>query len=231
MTLAHHVTVLSAGHLQHIDLSISYCYIWPDFLTVPYPAPSVWFPGCAMSIFPNLHYVHQAWVESYAVGGIDECSMTVIIHPGSHCALTATSVSPMTSLIEILLVNVISILVFAFSLNRNSQDNISLLVIYQPDLVSESFAWPVRALHQQRRIIMSHNLVTEIQKILTLSKIGTRFAFQGDMSSKLTIRLSIPPATQEPSRILGAKPISVWLLTRDEICRGKSLQVQQCLIS
>jgi len=39
--------------------------------------------------------------------------------------------------------------------------------------VSSKFAWRVRPLHRHWRIILSHNLVTEIQKKLTRKEVGT----------------------------------------------------------
>jgi len=52
------------------------------------------------------------------------------------------------------------------------------------------------------QIIMSQNLVTEIKKKLTHSKIGTQTTFQIDMSSKLALSLSIPLAMLKPSPVL-----------------------------
>ena len=49
--------------------------------------------------------------------------MTVVIYPGSSCALTAPSLSRITSLTQSLLLNVISTFGFAFSLNRNRKDD------------------------------------------------------------------------------------------------------------
>ena len=61
-----------------------------------------------------------------------------------------------------------------------------------------------------RQIIMSHNLVTQIKNMLTCSNNGTQIAFQRDVMSKIRIRLSIPPMTQELSPSLRSNPISVW---------------------
>jgi len=45
---------------------------------------------------------------------------------------------------------------------------------------------------------MSHNLVTEITKMLLCSKAGTPIGFERDMLSKIVIYQSIPLATLEP---------------------------------
>jgi hypothetical protein len=42
--------------------------------------------------------MHQAGVESYAVGRMNECSMTVIIQTDLYRALTAPSITRITSL-------------------------------------------------------------------------------------------------------------------------------------
>ena len=76
---------------------------------------------------------------------------------------------------------------------------------------------------------MSHNLVTEIKQKLTHSKGVTQFAFERDMSSKLTIWLSIPPVTGELSPYLRLYQISILYLTRDTLCRGKRSRVPPAL--
>ena len=48
--------------------------------------------------FRNLDDVQQVWAERYRVGCIDWCSITIVIHPGSGCALTAISMTHTTSL-------------------------------------------------------------------------------------------------------------------------------------
>jgi len=85
----------------------------------------------------------------------------------------------------------------------------SLLIFSQLDLESRTFAWPARPLHMHRKIILFHNLISEIQQSLTQSKINTQCDFQSDMSSKLTIWQSIPPLTQEPSRFHRPNPVSL----------------------
>ena len=60
-----------------------------------------------------------------------------------------------------------------------------LLVVYQLDLESRTFAWPVWPLQMNKRIVLSQKFVTEIKKMLPHRKLGTWFAFQRDMLSKL----------------------------------------------
>jgi len=50
--------------------------------------------------------------------------MMVVIHTGSYSALTALSMTGISSLTEILLVNLISNFIFTFSLSSNRQDDI-----------------------------------------------------------------------------------------------------------
>jgi len=106
----------------------------------------------------------------------------------------------------------------------------SWLATLQPDLDSRTFASCVPYLHTHRRIVMSHNLVTKIQKNLTHSKIGTQIAFHWDKISKMTISFSIPPLRQEPSPCLCPNPISIWQLAQKAICRGESSWAQQASI-
>jgi len=107
----------------------------------------------------------------------------------------------------------------------------SLLVILPPDLHSRTFGWCVPPLHMHRRIIVSHNLVTEVKKKLTSSKIGTQIEFHWDLTSKIVFGLSIPLVTQEPSSCLHPNPISIWGSAGEAICRGKSLQVQRASLA
>jgi len=55
-------------------------------------------------------------------------------------------------------------------------------------------------------------MVTEIKKKLTCSKIGKQITFHQHLMSKITICLSIPPQTQEPSPCLCPNLISLWWL-------------------
>ena len=81
-------------------------------------------------------------------------------------------------------------------------------------------------MHMHRRSIMSYNMVTEIKKKLTHSKIGIQIAFHEDKTAKLTFYLSIPRVRKEPSPILRPNPISIWWLAAEVICSGKTLLVQ-----
>jgi len=58
---------------------------------------------------------------------MDECNMMVVIHTDSRCAITAPSMTPMSSLSETLGVNFIFSLDCAFSLIRKRQDDIVLI--------------------------------------------------------------------------------------------------------
>ena len=53
--------------------------------------------------------------------------MTVVMHTGSYCALTAPSMTRMTLLSLKMFVNFNSNLVFAFALNSNRKDDIRLI--------------------------------------------------------------------------------------------------------
>jgi len=82
-----------------------------------------------------------------------------------------------------------------------------------------------------RCIVMSQNLVTEIKKNLTRSKIGTQIAFHRDTTVKIQICLFIPPQTQEPSPSHRLILISIWRLAGEAICRGKRLPVDLASLS
>jgi len=101
------------------------------------------------------------------------------------------------------------------------------LAFQQPDMDSRTFALCVRPMHMHRRIIMSHNLVTETKKMLRGRKIGTQIAFRRDMTSNIHICILIPPMTRELSPCLRQNLISIWWLAVEAICRGESLRVQQ----
>jgi len=57
----------------------------------------------------------------------DTYSITVVIHPGSGCALTAHSMSCMTSLSQTLSVHLVSNSGFTFPFIQNRQDNIKFV--------------------------------------------------------------------------------------------------------
>ena len=61
--------------------------------------------------------MHHVCVESYAVGYMDECSMTVVIQIDSSWAPSALSITRMISLTLILLAHFITNIAFALSLN------------------------------------------------------------------------------------------------------------------
>jgi len=53
--------------------------------------------------------------------------MMAVMHTGSYCALTAPSMTRMTSLTYKLLVNFVTYLVFTFALNSNRKDDNRLI--------------------------------------------------------------------------------------------------------
>jgi hypothetical protein len=82
-------------------------------------------------------------MRSNVVGCMDECNMMVVIHTDSRCAMTAPSMTCMSSLSETLLGNVIFSLDCAFSLIRKRQDDI-VLISCQPTLFG---VWTIRMAH------------------------------------------------------------------------------------
>jgi len=66
-------------------------------------------------------------MRSNVVGCMNECNMMVVIHPDSRRAMTAPSMTRMSSLSETLLINFIFSLDCAFSLIRKRQDYIVLI--------------------------------------------------------------------------------------------------------
>jgi len=137
------------------------------------------------------------------------------------------SMARMTSLTYILLVYFITNVSFVFSLNPKGEQKSSWFAILQPDLNSGTLAWWVRRRHMHRRIIMSRNLVTKTQKKLTESKIGRQIAFHRDMTSKMSICVSIPPLAEEPSPCLRPNPICLCWFPEEVKCSGKSIWAQQ----
>jgi len=96
-----------------------------------------------MSNFHNAHYVHPVSTRSNVVGCMDECNIMVVIHTDSRCAITAPSMTRMSSLAETLLVNFIFSLDCALSLIRKRQDDI-VLISCQSTLFG---VWTVRMGH------------------------------------------------------------------------------------
>jgi len=105
------------------------------------------------------------------------------------------------------------------------------MAIVHPDLDSSTLTWCIQLLHMHRRVIMTHNLVTQIKKMLTGSKIDTQSGFHRDMMSKVKISISVALITQELSPYLCLNPICIWWLTGEPKCRGKILWIQQPLDS
>jgi len=72
------------------------------------------------------------------------------------------------------------------------------MAVLQPTLDFITFTLCVRLLHMHSRIIMSHNLVTEIKPKLTRSKMGKQLAFHRDLTSKSTDGYTWPGAGKAP---------------------------------
>jgi hypothetical protein len=104
------------------------------------------------------------------------------------------------------------------------------MTVLQPDLDSKTFKWYVRALHIHRRIIMSHNLVTEIKKMLTRSKIREQLAFTIIRRQKLLFALLFFRRPRSRHLLfVGIRYLYGNLL--EAICRGKSLLFQLASLS
>ena len=71
--------------------------------------------------------MHQVCAVSYAVGYMDGFSMTVVIQINSSYALTALSMTRMTSLTYVLLAYFVTNFAFALSLNSHMQKETELL--------------------------------------------------------------------------------------------------------
>ena len=152
----------------------------------------------------------KVWAEWYVVSSMDWCSLSAVICPSFACALTCPSMSHMTSLTFTLLANFVSYyrLTLFFSVTGNTVYR--LLFVNQLDLESRTLACPVQPLHTYWRTILSHNLVTEIQKKLTRNKTDSENAFTRNTSSDIPIWLSSRLVTQEPSPCLRPDVISIW---------------------
>ena len=171
--------------------------------------------------------MHQVCVQSYAVGCVEKYCMTVIMETHSYRALTAPSMTCMTSCTYIALVYLITNLLLLSHISLIGKQQLNTFAVLQSDLDYTIFAWCIRPLHMQRWIIMSHNLVTKNQNKLTPSKFGTQIAFQWDMMSKMTICLSVPLLMLDPSACLHPNLIPIWWLAEEAPCRGNSLRAKQ----
>jgi len=124
MAWSDHISELVASVVWYIDPSTGFWYIYPYFVSYTHASSSPWFPWSGISNWPNPDHVHHVWAERSAVWSIDWSSITVIIHHGLRRALPAPSLTCMTPLTSILLVNFVSNLVFPFSINSNGKHNI-----------------------------------------------------------------------------------------------------------
>jgi len=107
----------------------------------------------------------------------------------------------------------------------------NVLAIVEPDLDSRTLTCCVWPLHIHRQIIVSHDLVPEIETTMTGSKIGTQMAFREDMTLKIPICSSISTMTWGPSPGLCPNTIPESWVAGGAISRGKSLSVQRPSIS
>jgi hypothetical protein len=149
-------------------------------------------------------------VESYAVGHMDECSITVVIQTESYPALTALPITRMTSLSYIILVYFVSNFVGFFPLNRNRIGTMQFIGRHAAQCGQYNFLKEHTTIaHGQTNYHVSQ-LVTEIKYQLTLSKKGSRIAFLIDMTSKLVICSCILPPTHAPSPCLRPELIRKW---------------------
>jgi hypothetical protein len=93
------------------------------------------------------------------------------------------------------------------------------------------FVQPVRPLHMHRPIIMSHNIVTEIQKILSRVIIDTPLPFCGAVSSVITYCTGSVQITYKAIQHLHLNLFPVSSVGREEICRDKSVWIEHATSS
>jgi len=155
----------------------------------PYPAPSPRFPRPARINCQKLDPGRQVWAEGYEVGYIDQCSIMVTIYPNLHWALTASSITLLTSLTYILFVNFVSILVLLSHLTVTGRSILRLVVVSRLDLVSRTFARAIPPLYMHRPILIHYDLFIEFETKLTCSKINTWIAIERNISSKQAVPL------------------------------------------
>jgi len=80
----------------------------------------------------------------------------------------------------------------------------------QLGLEFRTFVWPVRLLHLHSGTIVSHNVVTEIKKIVSCNKIDTAITFCGNMSSIITYCTGCVQVTNEAIKYVNLNPFPVW---------------------
>jgi hypothetical protein len=119
MMWPYHIPALSAGNWWHVDHFTSFSQIWLGFLTIPYPAPALRFRWRSTSNFKFRNDVHQVSPDRYAVEYMDAYGMTVVVQIDWSCALTARSMTRMTSVTQILIAHFVTTIAVALSLNSN----------------------------------------------------------------------------------------------------------------
>jgi len=121
MMWLYHIPVLLASNLRYLDHFTSFWSIWLGLLTFPYPAPSHQFLRRTIRNFEYLNNVHEVCAEIYAAGAMDECGMTVVVQTDSSSALTAHSMTWMTSFTYISLIYFVTNIAFVLLLNSHLQ--------------------------------------------------------------------------------------------------------------
>jgi len=154
--------------------------------------------------------VHRVWVEGYAVGCMEECSMTVIIYPALHWPLSTASITRITSVISILLVNFASNLVFIFSLHCNKQHYIKFF----PCVTTLFSVWSFQMVSTTPVHVLTNCYVSQInhwsQEKVDLMQHCTRLAIPREMSTKIAIWVSISPAMHDQSVLLCPNLMAIW---------------------
>jgi len=112
-----------------------------------------------------------------------------------------------------------------------SKQTLSWVTPLPSDLDSRTLALCIQSLNMHRWIIMSHTLVTKIKKNLADSEIGTQVVFHRDLSSKISVEPTLLRMMQDPSPCVRPNLISMWWLSGEAMCRGKSWEIQQASVS
>jgi hypothetical protein len=124
MIQAYGVSAHFTRNLCLIDPSVSVWHVLLDFITFTFLALFPWISTVNLN---NLDQVQTVRAECIAVGYMNWTSITAVIGLGSPFTLTAPPMTRMSSLTSILLVNFISSVGDAFSLNLTKQDDIQFV--------------------------------------------------------------------------------------------------------
>lgn len=198
---------------------------------MPYPVHSPRFPCPTISNIHNHGSLHPVWTKSEAVGWMDQCNMMVVIHTDLYCAMTDLSMTHMPSLSDKLLANVLSSSDFDCSTIHMRQNNITFIHCQSTWLKSRTLEWPLWPFHMHRPMIMAHNLVTEIQKLVTGYKIDTPITCCGDKSSIMTYCVGSVRLTYKAIQDIHLNAFCVSGLGQENSCSRNSSWVYQASIS